>query len=157
MRNKKSVAKLILSIAILLLLCISTFSTFSNDKTFNVIKILSNFMFNLPIFLLIGYVDYTIITYRQNKNQHYGIGVSLLVDFATTVVFIIILETLVAGICFLLQLKEFYFLEHLLASILLNCMVVSCIEISCTIKGKLKMRLSWVLQKKKKRYISLKH
>lgn len=66
-------------------------------------------MFNLPIFLLIGYVDYTIITYRQNKNQHYGIGVSLLVDFATTVVFIIILETLVAGICFLLQLKEFYF------------------------------------------------
>lgn len=129
MRNKKSVAKLILSIAILLLLCISTFSTFSNDKTFNVIKILSNFMFNLPIFLLIGYVDYTIITYRQNKNQHYGIGVSLLVDFATTVVFIIILETLVAGICFLLQLKEFYFLEHLLASILLNCMVVSCIEI----------------------------
>ena len=65
-------------------------------------------MFNLPIFLLIGYVDYTIITYRQNKNQHYGIGVSLLVDFATTVVFIIILETLVAGICFLLQLKEFF-------------------------------------------------
>lgn len=129
MGNKTSVAKLILSIAVLLLLCISTFSTFSNGNTFNITRILVNFIFNLPILLLIGYVDYTIITYRQKKNQHYGTSLSLLIDFVTTVVFIIILETLVAGICSLLQLKKFYFLEDLLASILLNCMVVSFIEI----------------------------
>lgn len=129
MGNKNGVAKLTASIAVLLLLCISTFSTFSNDKTFDIIKILSNFMFNLPVFLLVGYVDYTIIAYRQKKNPHYGIGLSLLIDFTATVVFIILLETFVAGICYLLQLKDFYFLKHLQASILLNCMVVSFIEI----------------------------
>lgn len=86
MENKKVAAKLTLSITVVLLLCISTFSALSNVRTFNVTGILSNFIFNLPIILLVGYVDYTLITYRQKK-RHYGIGLSLLVDFTTTAVF----------------------------------------------------------------------
>lgn len=67
MENKKAAAKLTLSITVVLLLCISTFSALSNVRTFNVTGILSNFIFNLPIILLAGYVDYTLITYRQRK------------------------------------------------------------------------------------------
>ena len=149
MENKKAAAKLTLSIIVLLLLCISTFSALSDVTTFNVTGILSNFIFNLPIILLVGYVDYILITYRQKK-RHCGIGLSLLVDFTTTAVFFLVLETLAAGICSFLQVKDFYSLKNLLAGILLNCMVVSLIEIFLYHKSQLENEMKLNIAEKEK-------
>lgn len=60
------------------------------------------------------------------------------------------LETLVAGICSFLQVKDIYSLRNLLAGILLNCMVVSIIEIFLYHKSQLENEMKLNIAEKEK-------
>lgn len=125
MANKKDTIKMTLFLAVSLFLCVLTFSSLSSGNRYDLSKVLFNFIFNIPMILLIGYIDYKIITYRQMKTADYGITKSLTVDFALTT----LLVTALAAVIHIILLHEINSFKELLPSILLNGITVLFIEI----------------------------
>lgn len=125
MDNKKDIIKLTLFLAAALFFCISTFSLLANENGYNLTKILLNFTFNIPMILIIGYVDYKVISFRQMKKSNYGIGKSLILDFILTTLFVGVLTILLHIVLF----HNMNLRNGLLTSILLNGFIVLFIEL----------------------------
>ena len=128
MGKRKSIILFISLIAISLFLCISTFSLLANSSSYKIENILSNFFLNMPICLIIGAIDYTVISIQKN-NSKYSASHSVIIDFILTALLIGTLSIVVNYVLLLIFPGKFDILYQVLPMILWNSIIVLFIEL----------------------------
>ncbi|MDO4930415.1 MAG: histidine kinase [Bacteroidales bacterium] len=125
MKTPKNALLYIGFITTLLFLFVLAFSLAVNEKGVDLKKVALNFIFNFPMCLLLGYIDYKVIVYRQTKKDTYGIGKALTTDFLLTTL-IVVPSSFIVHVLFTSDINIFM---QLIPSVLLNCIIVMFIEI----------------------------
>ena len=128
MGKRKSIILFISLIAISLFLCISTFSLLANSS-YKIENILSNFFLNMPICLIIGAIDYKVISILQKNNSKYSASHSVIIDFILTALLIGTLSIVVNYVLLLIFPGKFDILYQVLPMILWNSIIVLFIEL----------------------------
>ena len=126
MGKRKSIILFISLIAISLFLCISTFSLLANSSSYKIENILSNFFLNMPICLIIGAIDYKVISILQKNNSKYSASHSVIIDF---ILLIGTLSIVVNYVLLLIFPGKFDILYQVLPMILWNSIIVLFIEL----------------------------
>ena len=129
MGKRKSIILFISLIAISLFLCISTFSLLANSSSYKIENILSNFFLNMPICLIIGAIDYKVISILQKNNSKYSASHSVIIDFILTALLIGTLSIVVNYVLLLIFPGKFDILYQVLPMILWNSIIVLFIEL----------------------------
>ena len=129
MGKRKSIILFISLIAISLFLCISTFSLLANSSSYKIENILSNFFLNMPICLIIGAIDYKVISILQKNNSKYSASHSVIIDFILTALLICTLSIVVNYVLLLIFPGKFDILYQVLPMILWNSIIVLFIEL----------------------------
>ena len=124
MGKRKSIILFISLIAISLFLCISTFSLLANSSSYKIENILSNFFLNMPICLIIGAIDYKVISILQKNNSKYSASHSVIIDFILTALLIGTLSIVVNYVLLLIFPGKFDILYQVLPMILWNSIIV---------------------------------
>ena len=128
MGKRKSIILFISLIAISLFLCISTFSLLANSS-YKIENILSNFFLNMPICLIIGAIDYKVISILQKNNSKYSASHSVIIDFILTALLIGTLSIVANYVLLLIFPGKFDILYQVLPMILWNSIIVLFIEL----------------------------
>lgn len=129
MGKRKSIILFILLIAISLFLCISTFSLLANSSSYKIGNVLSNFFLNMPMCLIIGVIDYKVISILQKHNSKQSASQSIIIDFILTAILIATLSIVVNYVVLLILPGKFDILYQALPMILWNSIIVLFIEL----------------------------
>lgn len=119
---KRNLLTFVLLIAVTLLACISTFSSLNNS--FSLGRIMLNFAVNLPVCLLIGYVDYRIVEMLHHKIKKTGVW-----SILATLMLSNILIALLSELLNLLTTDGYCFIRQFLPLFLWNTLIVLIIEL----------------------------
>lgn len=125
MGNKKDAIKLTTFTVILLFVFVTTFSLYASGSAYDWANVWLNFVLNLPLCLLLGYIDYRVIAYRQKRKARYNIGKSLAIDFVLTTLIVVTLS----AVARITLMHETDFFLQLLPGVLLNCLIVLFVEL----------------------------
>ena len=129
MGKRRSIILFILLIAISLFLCISTFSLLANSSSYKIENVLSNFFLNMPICLIIGGIDYKVISILQKYNSKHSASQSIIIDFVLTAILIATLSIVVNYVVLLILPGKFDILYQVLPMVLWNSIIVLFIEL----------------------------
>ena len=129
MGKRKSIILFILLIAISLFLCISTFSLLANSSSYKIGNVLSNFFLNMPMCLIIGVIDYKVISILQKHNSKQSASQSIIIDFILTAILIATLSIVVNYVVLLILPGKFDILYQALPMVLWNSIIVLFIEL----------------------------
>lgn len=128
MKKRKTILLFILLVSLSLLMCISTFVILSNTNSSRGISLLNNFLYNMPICLIIGLIDYVIIDKLQKYSFHYK-NFYIVIDITLTAFFAGVLSIGLNYSVSSFSSMPFYLLESVLPIILWNSIIVLFIEI----------------------------
>ena len=123
---KKNILPFVLLISISLLACIIVFA--SLDGQISGINVLQNFVWNLPICLLIGYIDYKIISYSHKRNNSFNVW-TILTDIVISNLLLSILSAIYIYAESLLRDTEIYFLQRIILSTFCNSVIILIVEV----------------------------
>lgn len=126
MKTRKNIFAFVLLIAFSLLACIVAFASRGGDiRAMNVFK---NFVYNLPVCLLVGYLDYKIIVYTQRWHKTFGVW-KVLVDILVSSVLLGVLSLAYIIIGTYLYGEELHLFHRLILSAFCNSMIMLVAEI----------------------------
>ena len=126
MKQKKNIFSFVLLVSFSLLACIVAFA--SRGGNVSMANVLQNFVYNLPVCLLIGYLDYKIIGYSSRWHRKLGIW-KVLVDILVSNVFLGVLSPVYIYIDTYVRGEELHLFQRLVLSVFCNSMIMLVAEI----------------------------
>ena len=126
MKLKKNIFSFVLLVSFSLLACIVAFA--SRGGNVSMANVLQNFVYNLPVCLLIGYLDYKIIGYSSRWHRKLGIW-KVLVDILVSNVFLGVLSPVYIYIDTYVRGEELHLFQRLVLSVFCNSMIMLVAEI----------------------------
>ena len=146
MKNKKHIIFFILINAFLLFTFI--LMSFTWDGKYTGQKVLSNFFFNLPSWLLMGAFDYLMIKFSSNKIRWKNETLRIIADLIVTNLFIILMYLIVHY--FILSTDGNHIIRYVIPIFVWNSIIVFLIEIFMNYQKKIDVEKKLAIAEKEK-------
>lgn len=151
MKHKTNILPLLLLVSISLLACIIAFMARGGEV--DVMTVLQYFVWNLPICLLVGFIDYKIITWSHRWRIPSDIW-SILLDILVSNILLSLLSIVYIYAEASLRGIEVQFMQRIILSVFCNSAIILISKYSITISSIWRTRRSLLLWRKKKRNTS---